>query len=280
MTASFYDLLKYGKTGIANAGMSEFDKLRALAAVGGGLPISTISGVPPLAFLGQGDALTDYQISGNMTMPTGQEPGNMINPQECGEAGTGSYVGQYYISILCGGQISIIYLAEPIRKIGDYVDVAGLSIGGARRKIKKYVLDGSESWYKYEASNVKQFYTSGLNLGAISGSSALSNIAPYGVTSATRASYDHGCYIVGGGYDVGFQMWGSDYMFSDLDDWRTYLDEQYTNGTPVCFWYVLAEEETETATMPTITTANGSNTLKIWGDVKPSSISITGHIKQ
>ena len=38
MSASFFDLMKYARTGIASPGMTGFDKLRARAAFGGGVP--------------------------------------------------------------------------------------------------------------------------------------------------------------------------------------------------------------------------------------------------
>ncbi len=53
MSVSFYDLLKYAKTGIAAPDMTGYDKLRA-RAIGGGFPVQTITGVPPISFTGDG----------------------------------------------------------------------------------------------------------------------------------------------------------------------------------------------------------------------------------
>ena len=75
-------------------------------------------------------------------------------------------------------------------------------------------------------------------------------------------------------------------------DFRTYLTQQYANGTPVTIWYVLAEPETAIVNEPlakigdyadelhsidaavTIPTANGDNTLTVDTDLPPSSMTI------
>lgn len=61
---SFFDLMKYARTGIASPDMTGFDKLRAKAAFGG-YPVRTITGVPPLTFKADGTPLTAWSIAGN-----------------------------------------------------------------------------------------------------------------------------------------------------------------------------------------------------------------------
>lgn len=65
MSVSFYDLMKYAKTGIASPEMTGFDKLRARAAFGG-YPVSTITGTPPISFKSDGKPLSAWSIAGNM----------------------------------------------------------------------------------------------------------------------------------------------------------------------------------------------------------------------
>ena len=44
---SFYDLLKYAKTGIASSDMTAYDKQRAIAMAGGAkYPVTTLTGIP------------------------------------------------------------------------------------------------------------------------------------------------------------------------------------------------------------------------------------------
>lgn len=83
-----------------------------------------------------------------------------------------------------------------------------------------------------------------------------------------------------------------------LNDFKSFLAAQYANGTPVTVWYVLATPETGIVNEPlmkigeyadtisfaqagvTIPTVAGANTLTINTTVQPSSMSITGKIRE
>ena len=91
MSASFYDLLKYAKTGIAAPDMTAYDKLKALAMCKAGFPVKTLTGVPPISFQSDGSALTAWSIYGNMTQTGTQTPSAPITPDECGDR-TGNLV--------------------------------------------------------------------------------------------------------------------------------------------------------------------------------------------
>ena len=71
MSASFYDLMKFSKTGIASPEMTHYDKQRALAAFGNAFPVATLSGVPPISFKSNGKPLTAWSIAGNMAQDSG-----------------------------------------------------------------------------------------------------------------------------------------------------------------------------------------------------------------
>lgn len=163
------------------------------------------------------------------------------------------------------------------------------------RRIKKLVLTGEEYWQSYsDASGTWQFYLNNIQLGGVTQSSCVSNIAPYGVTASTRHRYEYGCYLVTAGSGVGFQMRGAKDTFTDVDTWKSYLAAQYTNGTPVTVWYVLAEPETGIVNEPlmkigdyadtvsaaqagvTMPTVNGANVLDMASPVKPSEMYIKG----
>ena len=85
MSASFYDLLKFAKTGIASPSMTHYDKLKALSMCKAGFPVKTLTGVPPITFQSDGTALTAWSITGNMTQTGTPTPDNPVSPQECGE---------------------------------------------------------------------------------------------------------------------------------------------------------------------------------------------------
>lgn len=184
----------------------------------------------------------------------------------------------YVIPLSIGAQTKNIYLKSPCYKLDSNTD--RLLKDQVLRKIREYTLTGNESWYMYQESDVLQFYTSGLNLGAVSGSSAMSNIAKYGATTSDRASHQYGCYTVNNGYDIGFQMYGSSSSLQDVTAWKTYLQNSYNRGTPVRFWYVLENAEIESISGPILPTAVGNDTITAGTMVNPTFISITGHIKE
>lgn len=90
MSASFFDLMKYAKTGIASPEMTGYDKLRAKACFGG-YPVTTITGTPPISFKSDGKPLTAWSIAGNMVQTGTPTPDAPITPQECGDR-TGNLV--------------------------------------------------------------------------------------------------------------------------------------------------------------------------------------------
>lgn len=184
----------------------------------------------------------------------------------------------YKLPLTCGNSASNIYLQEPIRKIGDHADAAGLSIGGANRRIRKLVLDGTEeigvhtiyNYYVYcKLSSSTGYAIENVNICSHFPAVriSVSNTSQgFGVQNKTDPS---GTYVL--------FRWDSVPMTAS--GFKQWLSDQYSAGTPVTVWYVLTEPETETATIPTITTEKGSNTLSIGTSLQPSSVSITGHIK-
>ena len=85
MSASFYDLLKFAKTGIASPEMTHYDKLKALAMCKAGFPVKTLTGIPPISFQSDGTPLTAWSISGNMVQSSVPTPSAPIQPEETGD---------------------------------------------------------------------------------------------------------------------------------------------------------------------------------------------------
>lgn len=281
MSAPLFALLKYAATGLASSDMTVFDKLRA-RAMSGGFPVSTITGIPPLSFMADGTPLTSWSIFANMTQdgtPTAAVP---VCPQEFGDfTESGEHAGEYAIGITTGGITQTIYLHEPLRKLGGIADEAA-SNGVVTRKIRKIVFDGTEDgWTLFSGNGAHQFYIGNALSGApaVTGSSAVSNIAGYGATTATRADYQYGCYPISSGQGVAFQMYGAASDFPDVPAWKSYLAGMCANGTPVSAWYILAAPLEEAFEAPTIIPTTGSNTLSIETDLPPTLVSVTGHIE-
>lgn len=84
MSASFYDLMKYARTGIASPSMTYYDKQKALAMCKSGFPISTITGATPLSFRANGKPLISLSMLGNTQQTGTPSPQSIIMPTLCG----------------------------------------------------------------------------------------------------------------------------------------------------------------------------------------------------
>ena len=159
------------------------------------------------------------------------------------------------------------------------------------RRIKKYVITGQENtWIATAAS------PSGRNRFYLPLESALSSdtSTPLSICSHLPLLPTGGTYTTDNGYTIAnsnvYIRLTSDY--NSLADFKTYLQQQYTAGTPVTVWYVLATEETAVVNEPlmrigdyadtlsksqagvSIPTNNGSTTVDVDTTVKPSEIYI------
>ena len=83
MSATFFDLMKYASTGIASSSMTAYDKMRALAAFGGG-KMQTLTGVPPLSFKANGMPLISWSMLCNGQQSETPTPDAPIMPTFCG----------------------------------------------------------------------------------------------------------------------------------------------------------------------------------------------------
>ena len=274
---SFYDMMKYARTGIASPSMTHYDKQKALAMAGGGFPISTITSIPPISFKSDGSALTAWIISGDMTQTGTPTPDAPIQPQECGDfVTTGEHTGQYAVQVTVGGITQTVYLPEPLRKIGDYADTIS-STGTVTRRIKKLVLDGTENWIM--ASDA--FYMSSISPDYLRAKNDVtfmcSHYEPFPQTNSLSNVPDS---MISFGYTTSNQrFYLRDSSFINTRDFKSFLSAQYSSGTPVTICYVLAAPTTEQVTTPTLTPEKGSNTLSVGTTLQPSDVSITGHIK-
>ena len=231
----------------------------------------TISGIPPFTFKSDGEDLRDWSMSGQTVQSSTPTPANPVAVE-----GVGTLSGSdYIIPVTCGGTTTNIYLGS----------------ASTTRRIKKLVLTGTENWQRQSNS-----HTTCINL-----YTAISSAQPSGMIMSNVATYNSSA---GGGNDsivnVGrINNTGANLLMDmDLSDfatttaWKTYLAQQYANGTPVTVWYVLATPETSATNEPLqkigtyadeltktgagvdIPTGSGSNTLTVGTTVQPSEMSI------
>ena len=237
--------------------------------------VKTLSGIPPLTFSSNGQPLLDYLISGNTVQSGTPTPDSPVMPQGTGDLETsGEKVGQYKIPISSAGQTTPVYLGE--------VETT--------RKIKKLVLDGTESW----RTTSGRMYLDALSEDYIRASGVITCICTHysaqeQVGSASRVN--EGCITLGSD-PANQRLYIYDTNISTTTDFKTYLAQQYAAGTPVTVWYVLAEPETGIVNEPLmkigdyadtvsmeqagvqIPTARGTNTIDVLTDVKPSEVYI------
>lgn len=160
------------------------------------------------------------------------------------------------------------------------------------RQIKKLVFDGSEGWLMHPTiSNL--FYIDGYDDGYYNNAEkgfAMSNAfiqREYNaVGSLSKGQFVYG--VPSGG--SGKRLLMKNTAYSTVEDWKTWLAQQYTNGTPVTFYYVLAAAETATVNEPlmkignyadtlsnatAIPTTEGANSITVDTTVQPSEFTAT-----
>lgn len=276
MSASFYDLLKYAKTGIDAHDTTNFDKMRALSMASGG-SIKTLTGVPPLSFRANGKPLISWSIYGNGQQQGTPTPDNPIMPEFVGVNENGNWT----IPITCAGQTVPVYLGQT----------------QTVRKIHKFVLDGTEEWKWRTGEPLNVFFIE-------------MYINPKVVDNCGLCT--HYLNKDSGGFDTlenkhllikksadGIRSFIGirDSNFESAAELKSYLEDQYAAGTPVTVWCVLATPETGIINEPLckigayadelhsadagvmIPTTRGQNVLTVGTDLQPSSVSITGYIK-
>ena len=203
-------------------------------------------------------------VSGNMTQIGTPTPENPIQPQECGELETvGAKAGQYKIPILSADTTTPVYLGEV----------------QSTRLIRKLVLTGDEY--------VSYTVLSGHSRFVIYNTYQTANYR-IGVCSHYKYEYVNANNTV---YHDSTNSSLLIYIFDDnyttADDFKTYLQQQYANGTPVTVWYVLATPTTGIVNEPLrkigdyadevfvkIPVTIGEDTIDVSTTIKPSKLSV------
>lgn len=178
----------------------------------------------------------------------------------------------YKIPISSGGVTINIYISEPLQKLYTYSDDLQ-SDGTVIRNSSKVELTGNEN-IEY-VSNYGQFKVQ----------TSYYRRPPYDKTSylcthykaiSNAASWAGDNYITVSQSDTPDRFYRiKDSRYSTAEDFKTYLAQQYANGTPVTIYFVKAAATTETITAPSIPTTEGANSITVDTTVQPSEFTAT-----
>lgn len=174
----------------------------------------------------------------------------------------------YKIPINCDSKIKNIYLNEPLHKINDYADILSYQDHNVVRKIKKRVFDGTENWSEGASSKSYRF---AIKIGDATQSDltvGVRSICTHFPLVATGQTFTvDNCYTIASDKSFVCRLDGS----VRLADFKSYLQQQYANGTPVTIWYVLANEETEQIKAPDIL-VDKYTSITVDTEVQPSQV--------
>ena len=148
--------------------------------------------------------------------------------------------------------------AETLLAIDSYKDTQEILSGDVTRKVGVVVLDGTENWGLYATNNGYRSFRVNNFLAAKTRDGVCTHLPYYEFSSSNM---DRECVAIGGNKTTLYiNLAGEE---RTVNDFKTWLAQQYAAGTPVTFIYPLATETTETVTGQTLTTVQGDNTLTI-----------------
>lgn len=126
----------------------------------------------------------------------------------------------------------------------DYKDELNLSTDACIRYIKRRIFDGAENWEVRQEGTDNAFFMLQTSDVAINHLIKASHFSQNNIgTTNTNTGVD----VTTQGH-VRFRPINVSSM--NISDFKSFLSQQYTSGTPVIVWYVLAEPTTETITVP------------------------------
>lgn len=148
----------------------------------------------------------------------------------------------YKIPITCGGQTTPVYLGEV----------------PTVRRVRKLVLDGTESYIKDNAGEYLYYiYVTHLYHTDCS-CSHLTSTTSYPVSKEGCSAYNNALIIY---LNFGADIMNAQSSGNTTAGLKEYLSSQYAAGTPVTIWYVLANEETAIVNEPLCKIGDYADTL-------------------
>lgn len=150
--------------------------------------------------------------------------------------------------------------------VGDYKDTQDIITGDITRKVGITVLDGTEGWTENDTASTIRYR---LRIDdAIGGTSRSAIMSSHFVYSSS-------------GQDVGVAFLLSKYLYvvvdqtiTTVEDFKTWLVNQYAAGTPVIVVYPLAEETTESVGTQEVYTNVGTNSVNAVANVSGITLNV------
>ena len=180
----------------------------------------------------------------------------------------------YYLPILCGGTTTPVYLGEV----------------ESTRQIKKYEFTGQETNIDYNSLYTRfEVYLSNAKSNGVRLTPAF--CSHYQVISDGRAIGDVPYESLYSDVENSTRWFIKTTDYTTVADFKSYLAQQYANGTPVTVWYVLETETTgilneplrkigtyaDSVSVANIPTTAGKQTFDVDTTLKPSEVSLNYH---
>lgn len=152
------------------------------------------------------------------------------------------------------------FAPEDLLKLGDYQDVQSVLNGIVTRNVGVKVLDGTESWTRYE--------TGKFAMPLIGSKKQDSQEAPFathfvGISYPNVPETDGMLSVFNGSISSTSGALGINYQATpELADFKQFLADQYAAGTPVIVVYPLADTVEETVESRDVFITSGTNTIE------------------
>ena len=190
-----------------------------------------------------------------------------------------------------------IILDAPLRKIGDYTDYIDFKNGKVVRNVKEVIIDGVTGNYvnmnggspSYELENTYLFAITNMfpnrhTTGSYKTNTELSNIIKnYGVTVYNTAAPDRESFSFHNGKNYTQNLYirvnkdrvlPSGVTTIQSGHFKNWVKKQYTNGTPLTFYYMCEEPEEERIPLPALPQFKGTTIYEIDTNIKPSGMQV------
>lgn len=180
---------------------------------------------------------------------------------------------------------------NPLNGISTYKDVLTLSTGAISRKIRKYEITGLEGWIARSGTPENVFFCERQDVNIINNAAICSHYVNQDSGSFADLQDKHFLVRIASSGDksyIGIRDSSYPPTNEGVTQLRSFLQQQYANGTPVTIWYALSSETTEQITVPTglsgtvdgYTTQTGTptptapiyptaNTVTMWANYTP-----------
>ena len=189
------------------------------------------------------------------------------------------------LSVTATGKPTQTASVQTLYAVGDYADEQDIISGLVTRKCGVKVLDGTETWAGTggtPTSVLVNCYTMVEKLGDGSMTPRLVYCTHYkGSATLPSANDREGFALLGNassstqGYEEGYYLGiGATTTYPNIEDFKSFLAEQYAAGTPVIVIYPLARETAEAVAAQHLKTVAGDNTVSVTSEVDPVTLSV------